>query len=356
MAVPTTESAPDLVAIAERVRTCTACRLHERRAHAVPGEGPRGAAVFLLGEAPGRDEDRSGRPFVGAAGRILDAALKAAGLPRDSVYVTNVVKCRPPSNRAPRSDEVAACRAHLQAELAAVRPRVLVALGSTSLQALTGSRAELGSARREAHRLEGLPVIATYHPAAILYNRKLEKELRSDLREVARMVVEPRPRIRSGPPRKGRPTRPTVSSGGVVADPEQRILLLKRADEGVWCLPKGTQEAGETLEATAVREVREETGLAVRILRPVHTIRYAYFWPPENVNLEKSVTYFLAEPTGGRLRTESGFDEARWVGRDEALALLHWPNDRDVVARAFDVLRATEATGRRPGPSRAARR
>ena len=340
MAVPADERARSLEEIAAQVRTCTRCRLHEGRAHAVPGEGPLGAKVFLLGEAPGREEDASGRPFVGAAGKVLDAALKAARLARDTVYITNVVKCRPPENRSPKADEAEACQPYLIAEMAAVRPAVLVTLGSTSLQSLLGPGQELKDARGTSLQFEGLPLVATYHPAAVLYNRTLERDLRNGLRRVARIVRPAGPRIKSGPPREEKPLQPTSSSGGVIADAGGRILLLKRAEERIWCLPKGTQEAGESLEATAVREIREETGLVVKLLRPIHTIRYSYFWPPGNVNYDKSVAYFLAEPVGGRLKLESGFDEARWVTKAEALRLLHWKNDRDVVVRAFEVLAA----------------
>ncbi len=326
---------------AREVRACTRCRLHEGRVHAVPGEGPLDADVFLIGEAPGRDEDASGRPFVGAAGKILNKALAAARLPRDAVFVTNVVKCRPPANRGPRADEAEACRPYLTTQIAAVRPKVLVTLGSTALRGLLSEGPDLKDARGQAVAFEGIPLIPTYHPAAILYNRRLEASLRNDLRKAARLAHATRVRTRSGAPRKGTRTRPTASSGAVVASPEGRILLLKRADEEIWCLPKGTVEPGETLEETAIREVREETGLRVKLLRPLHEVRYSFYWPPEGTNYDKTVTYFLAEPVGGRLEPESGFDEARWVSRAEALRLLHWKNDKDVVARAFDAMHAS---------------
>jgi len=323
---------------AHEVRACVRCRLHEGRTNAVPGEGPADATVMLVGEAPGKEEDASGRPFVGSAGRILEAALKAAGLPRDVVFITNVVKCRPPGNRTPKADEIGACRPYLLKQIAAVRPKVLVTLGSTALRGLLGPGNELKEARSKTLRWGEIPVIPTYHPAAVLYNRKLERALRRDLRKVARIVRPKKPRLRSGPPREGLPMKPTASSGGAVVSPDGRILLLKRADEATWCLPKGTVEPGESPEATAVREIREETGLRVKLLRPLATVHYAYYWPAESTNVDKTVTYFLAEPVGGRLRLEGGFDEARWATKSEALRLLHWKNDRDVVLRAFGVL------------------
>src|SRR5512136_1265356 len=174
-----------LEATAATIRGCTRCRLHATRTNAVPGEGAVRAAVLLVGEAPGRDEDMSGRPFVGRAGRILDAALGAARLPRESVFITNVVKCRPPGNRRPKPDEVAACRTYLMGQIACVQPRVVVMLGATALRALLGPGHNLKAARGKLLHLGGLSVVATYHPAAVLYNRRLERRLRRDLKKVA---------------------------------------------------------------------------------------------------------------------------------------------------------------------------
>jgi len=340
VAGPDEERVALLETTADEVRSCTLCRLHAGRTHAVPGEGPLDADVFLIGEAPGREEDAIGVPFVGSAGKILDKALADARILRSSVFITNVVKCRPPANRGPRSDEIESCRPYLMTQIAAVRPKVLVTLGSTALKGLLGIGVELKDARGKTLAFGDIPVLPTYHPAAILYNRRLEPTLRNDLRKAAKLGAAKRTRIRSGPPRKGKPTQPTASSGAVVVGPGDRILLLRRTDEDIWCLPKGTVEPGESLEETAVREVREETGLRVRLLRPLHKVRYSFFWPPGGVNYDKTVAYFLAEPIGGRLEPETGFDEARWVTRDEAMRLLHWKNDKEVVARAFEAIRS----------------
>lgn len=326
---------------AAQVRVCTKCRLHEGRAHAVPGEGPIDAEILLIGEAPGRDEDSAGRPFVGAAGRILDKALKTAKLSRGDVFITNVVKCRPPSNRAPKVDELAACHAYLATQIATIRPKVIVTLGSTALRAVAGPGIELKEARSKVLRFEDAVLVPTFHPAAVLYNRGLEANLADDLRKAARRVRTKRRRIRSAPPRKGPPTKPTASSGAVVVNPEGRILLLRRADEEIWGLPKGTVEEGESLEATAIREVHEECGFRVKLLHPLMHVQYSFYWPPEGVNYDKKVAYFLAEPVGGRLRLEAGFEEGRWVDREEALRLLYWQNDRAVVAKAFEILDAS---------------
>ena len=206
------QGAPALEILAAAVRGCTWCRLHTTRTVAVPGEGPATAAVLLIGEAPGKDEDLSGRPFVGRAGRILERALEAAGLPRGSVFITNVVKCRPPGNRKPRSNEVETCRPHLLAEIREVQPQIIVTLGSTALRGLMGPGLDLKEARHQSLHLGTLPVRATYHPAAVLYNRSLEKALRRDLRKVAR-AIEPH-RAKSRRRRRLRTTRQARSGGG----------------------------------------------------------------------------------------------------------------------------------------------
>lgn len=201
------ESRRALEATARTIRACTQCRLHTTRIRAVPGEGPVFAPILLLGEAPGRDEDAAGRPFVGRAGRILDAALAAAHIPRESVFITNVVKCRAPGNRRPKPDEAAACRDYLMGQIASVQPRVIVTLGATALRGVLGPGHELRTARGKRLGLGGIPVVATYHPAAVLYNRRLERELRRDLGRVARSAMPSRVPRERRPPTGRRPSR-----------------------------------------------------------------------------------------------------------------------------------------------------
>ena len=176
----------ELARLAVQIRACTRCTLHRSRTHAVPGEGPARARILLVGEAPGRREDVEGRPFIGAAGRLLDDALRRAEIRRQTTFITNAVKCRPPGNRRPRPPELAACRPYLIAQLAAIRPRVVVALGLTAAKDLLGRPMSLSTARRSRHSLAGTPVIATYHPAAVLRNRRLLPKLVGDLRKARR--------------------------------------------------------------------------------------------------------------------------------------------------------------------------
>ena len=141
---------------------------------------------MLVGEAPGRDEDREGQPFVGAAGQILDRALLSAGIRRDDVYITNTVKCRPPRNRRPSREETDACGDFLTAQVETIGPRVVVAMGQTAVRALLGPGHALSGVRGRWRRLDGVPLLATYHPAAILYNRRLVATLARDLAKARR--------------------------------------------------------------------------------------------------------------------------------------------------------------------------
>ena len=178
--------ARDLTRLTTRIARCTKCPLHMSRTRTVPGEGPANARIVLVGEAPGREEDRRGKPFVGAAGRVLDEALLRAGLSRGDVFITNVVKCRPPRNRRPSRDEADACDAYLAGQIEAVRPRVIVAMGQTAARALLGPGTALSKVRGRWRRVLGTPALTTYHPAAILYNRRLSRTLAADLARARR--------------------------------------------------------------------------------------------------------------------------------------------------------------------------
>ena len=178
-----------LEAVARAVADCTRCGLCEGRTNTVPGEGAPRARLLCVGEGPGETEDRTGRPFVGRAGELLTDILAAIELPRESVFIANVVKCRPPQNRKPLPDEIAACMPLLQAQIRLIRPRVLLALGATAAEALLGVRKSLGELRGKVHRYDGIPLVVTYHPAALLRNPNWKKPTWDDVR-IARQLLD----------------------------------------------------------------------------------------------------------------------------------------------------------------------
>jgi uracil-DNA glycosylase family 4 len=175
--------------VAERIRVCSACALCSGRLNAVPGEGSFKAKLFLVGEGPGATEDAQGRPFVGQAGNLLNGILEAIEVPRESVYITNIVKCRPPQNRKPLPDEIAACMPYLHRQLELIRPKVIVALGSTAGEAILGVRRSLGELRGKVHTYNGIPLVVTYHPAALLRNPNWKKPTWDDVR-IARQLLD----------------------------------------------------------------------------------------------------------------------------------------------------------------------
>lgn len=149
---------------------CPRCRLSATRQHVVFGEGDPAARLLVVGEAPGAEEDRTGRPFVGRAGKLLDLLLASVGIGRDEVYICNVLKCRPPGNRNPQPDEVEACSPYLVRQVEMVGPEAIVAFGTFAAQTLLGTGQSIGRLRGEVHRYRGVPLVPTYHPAALLRN------------------------------------------------------------------------------------------------------------------------------------------------------------------------------------------
>jgi len=156
----------ELEGIASEIRACVLCRLRQSRTHAVPGEGNPRAAIFFVGEAPGKAEDETGRPFMGQAGRELERLLAVAGLRREDVFITSVNKCRPPGNRRPRRDEMDTCRrAYLNRQLAVVAPRLMMLMGGVAAQEMLGAKKLRGVVGRVVER-DGRRYFVTYHPAA----------------------------------------------------------------------------------------------------------------------------------------------------------------------------------------------
>jgi DNA polymerase len=157
------------IEIKKAVPACTACGLHKTRTQTVFGAGDEQADWLFIGEAPGADEDRLGEPFVGQAGKLLDAMLAAIGLSREeNVYICNVLKCRPPGNRNPEPEEVASCSPHLLKQIALIEPKLIIAMGRFAAQTLLDSDASIASLRGKLHRYAGVPLIVTYHPAYLL--------------------------------------------------------------------------------------------------------------------------------------------------------------------------------------------
>lgn len=182
-------AAIELDAIAAEVRVCPLCELARTRTHAVPGEGPARARVMLIGEGPGWHEDQQGRPFVGNAGKFLNELLAAAGLTRDEVFITNVVKCRPPGNRDPLPDEIAACSGYLDRQIAAIDPDVIVTLGRFSMARwFPGERISRihGQPKQEGRRL----IVPMYHPAAALHQGALRGAITEDFAKLPKFLAE----------------------------------------------------------------------------------------------------------------------------------------------------------------------
>jgi uracil-DNA glycosylase family 4 len=174
-----------LADIAAQVAACTRCALHRGRRHAVPGEGAPQPLVLVVGEGPGAEEDAKGRPFVGKAGQYLDKWLKAIELDRGAnCFIANVVKCRPPGNRDPLPEESEACLPYLRAQIAALRPRAILAVGRVAAQTLTGLTVGVGELRRRQLAYEGIPLAVTYHPSAVLRDPSLRAPVWEDLQRL----------------------------------------------------------------------------------------------------------------------------------------------------------------------------
>jgi DNA polymerase len=179
-----TSADPSLDAIREDLGECTRCKLHQHRTNIVFGEGNPAARLVFVGEGPGADEDATARPFVGRAGQLLDKIIAAIGLKRDDVYITNIVKCRPPANRTPERDEVATCEQFLFRQLAVIRPRVIVALGSPAFQCILRTREPITKARGQWRDWNGIKVLPTFHPAYLLRVPEKKREAWEDMKKV----------------------------------------------------------------------------------------------------------------------------------------------------------------------------
>ena len=198
----------DLEQLAEQVRTCQKCRLAQGRLRAVPGEGPEDADILFIGEAPGFNEDRQGRPFVGPSGNLLEQLIAGLGLTRKQVYIANVIKCRPPENRDPLPDEIEACRPYLDRQIELIQPKLVITLGRFSMarsfpgQSITRIH---GQIKHEG----GVSIVPMFHPAAALRNPQWMEEMKKDFARLAPLVADlgkqktaqaPAPQDPPGPP------------------------------------------------------------------------------------------------------------------------------------------------------------
>lgn len=190
-----TTTNPTVTALRElraEIHDCTKCKLHQGRQTTVFGEGSPTARVMFIGEAPGAREDQTGRPFVGPAGQLLDRILAGAmGLQRPEVFIANLNKCRPPGNRAPEPDEVAACLPYLKRQVELVQPEVLVCLGRSAAQSLLGSTESTTRMRQKQHEYCGIPVIVTWHPAYLLREPSRKRETWEDIKRVNQLLGLP---------------------------------------------------------------------------------------------------------------------------------------------------------------------
>jgi DNA polymerase len=182
----------ELEVLSERVSQCTRCaELAATRTRTVFGEGALDAELCFIGEAPGADEDATGRPFVGAAGQLLNRIIAACGMKREDVYICNILRCRPPGNRLPLPHEAANCREYLEKTLELVRPKYICALGACAAQNLLDSKLSIGRLRGQFHDYRGIPVVCTYHPAYLLRNPSAKKDVWEDLKKLLARMGRP---------------------------------------------------------------------------------------------------------------------------------------------------------------------
>ena len=176
--------------LAQQISDCTQCPLCEGCEQKVAGQGDPHAPLMLIGEGPGEQEDRQGLAFVGPAGMLLTSMLDAIQLPRDRVYICNVVKCRPPKNRTPLPNEAAACEPHLLAQWSLVQPKVVVLLGATAVRSVLGENYRITRCRGQWFERGGIPVLATYHPSALLRDVAKKREAWEDLKLIRQMLID----------------------------------------------------------------------------------------------------------------------------------------------------------------------
>jgi len=187
ISLPSSSEGSVYISLKERILECQKCSLSKERKNAVPGEGTLKAELMFVGEAPGRDEDIQGKPFIGRAGQLLTKIIKAMDFRREEVYITNVVKCRPPDNRTPRREEIEKCKGYLLEQIKLVNPRVIVTLGKAATDFFIKSQKGMTALRGEFHEIGQIRVMPTFHPSYIIRNednRKIKKMVWEDMKKV----------------------------------------------------------------------------------------------------------------------------------------------------------------------------
>src|SRR5512142_1456693 len=192
----------ELLDMYEQIRTCPKCDLSQSRTNAVPGEGPEDAEIMFIGEAPGFHEDRQGRPFVGAAGQYLDDLLKLMGMDRNKVYITNVVKCRPPQNRDPLPHEMEACRPYLDCQIELIKPKVIITISRFAMMRWFPDK-KISEIHGRAKRFGDLVVVPMYHPAAALHQPALKAALEADFKRVPQ-ILKDMSKVQEGEPNESK--------------------------------------------------------------------------------------------------------------------------------------------------------
>lgn len=306
-----------------KIKNCRKCGLWKSRTHVVIGEGDRNAKIVLVGEAPGFNEDQQGRPFVGAAGKFLNDLLRISGLKRKEVYITNVVKCRPPKNRNPTDEEIIACSPYLDYQLRLINPKVIVSMGSIALKYFSK---KFGIKPVSVSRLHGnvkvvnslnfnFKIFITYHPAAALYNPNIKKEIVEDWKKFRKHVAET----------YGIKERKEVQA---VLRVDNKFIIVKK--RGEWRLVKGGIEENETPEEALKRELKEELNIedfeiekkigliyAFKTSRELHEVDHIFL---VNVNPNEKI----------RVDGEE-LEDFMIVTLQEAIEMLKWEEEKNIL-------------------------
>ena len=192
--------ATELQLIHSEIIECTKCELHKSRTRTVPGEGPHDARIMFVGEGPGQNEDEQGRPFVGAAGKFLTELLESIGLKRSDVFITNIVKCRPPNNRAPRKSETEACNPYLQSQIKLINPRIVCPLGTPAITTLMGDEYSASRFHGKPLTKREVTILPMYHPAAALYDASLKETIFHDF-QILKQLLENKETLNTDTPK-----------------------------------------------------------------------------------------------------------------------------------------------------------